>query len=128
MIELMIVVGVMGAVLMMSIPAMSSFINSSRLSGARNTLMTDLRYARSLATSQRRAYEVRLATNGYTVVGLSPTTTVLTRSLPRGVTFGHADTASFFAWGLTETMTITLNRPHGSTIVRTTSGGQVTHD
>jgi Tfp pilus assembly protein FimT len=127
-IELMIAVGVMGIVFAMTIPAMSKFVNTARLMGARNTLMTDLRYARSLANSQRRGYELRLSTNGYSIVGLTPTQVVLNRALPRGVTIAHSDTASFFPWGLTETMAITLNRGSNSSVVRTTSSGQVSHD
>jgi prepilin-type N-terminal cleavage/methylation domain-containing protein len=129
-IELMIVIVIVGVVLKMTIPAMAKFVNSSRLVGARNTLMSDLRMADGLAKSQRRSYELRLDTLSYKVVCLSPVSTVLTRSLPTGIKITQRDTASFFPWGLTETMAITLSRKdgNGTSVVRTTAAGQVTHD
>ena len=53
------------------------------MAGAQTTLMGDLRYARSLASSRRSAYELRLAPTQYTIVRLSPSATVLTRRLRR---------------------------------------------
>ena len=72
--------------------------------------------------------ELRLAPAQYTIVRLSPATTVLTRQLPTGVTIAARDTASFFAWGLTETMAITLRQDSTTKVVRTTASGQVTCD
>lgn len=127
-IELMIVVVVMGVVLAMSAPGVTRFVKSSRMAGAQSTLMGDLRYARSLASSRRSTYELRLAPTQYTIVRLSPAATVLTRRLPTGVTVAARDTASFYAWGLTETMAITLRQGSTSKVVRTTASGQVTCD
>lgn len=127
-IELMITVVVMGVVLAMTAPGISHFVKSSRMAGAQTTLMTDLRYARSLASSRRSTYELRLAPEQYTIVRLSPATTVLTRRLPTGVRIAARDTASFFAWGLTETMAITLRQDSTTKVVRTTASGQVTCD
>ncbi|MFN8587682.1 MAG: prepilin-type N-terminal cleavage/methylation domain-containing protein [Candidatus Eisenbacteria bacterium] len=127
-IELMIVVVVMGLVLGLTAPAVSRFVRSSRLAGARSTLVNDLRYARSLAASGRTTYELRLAPERYTIVRLAPVDTVLVRALPRGVTIANRDTASFYAWGLTETMAITLRDGGSSKVIRTTASGQVTCD
>jgi prepilin-type N-terminal cleavage/methylation domain-containing protein len=127
-IELMVTIVVMGLVLMMTAPGITRFVKSSRLAGAQNMLMGDLRYTRSLASSKRTTYELRLAPSAYAVVSLSPVRTVLSRTLPSGVTIAHSDTASFYAWGLTETMVITLNQGSTSKVIRTTAGGQVTCD
>lgn len=124
-IELMIIVGIMGIVLAMTAPSVSNFIASSRLTGARSTLMGDLRHARSLATTQRATYELRLASSGYSIVNLATSDTVLARTLPRGVTIATSDTARFFAWGLTEAMAITLQQGGSSKVIRTTANGQV---
>ena len=44
------------------------------------------------------------------------------------MTIAARDTASFYAWGLTETMAITLRQGSTSKVVRTTASGQVTCD
>ena len=87
-VELMIIVVIMGIVLGMTAPGVSRFLRSSRMAGAQNTLMNDLRYARSLATTGRSTYELRLAPTSYQIVRLSPVDTVLSRRLPSGVTIG----------------------------------------
>jgi prepilin-type N-terminal cleavage/methylation domain-containing protein len=127
-IELMVTLMLMGLLLSMTVPAISSYANSSRLAGARSVLMSDLRLARSLATAQRTNYEVRLDSTSYSIRRLSPAQTILTRRLPRGIGLAHRDTASFYPWGLTETMTITLRQGTHNSIVRTASNGQVSHD
>lgn len=127
-VELMIIVVIMGLVLGMTAPGVSRFIRSSRMAGAQNTLMNDLRYARSLATTGRSTYELRLAPTSYQIVRLSPVDTVLVRRLPSGVTIANRDTASFFAWGLTETMAITLRQGGSTKVIRTTASGQVSCD
>jgi hypothetical protein len=53
---------------------------------------------------------------------------VLTRTLQSGVTFAALDTTTFYAWGLTESSVLTLQKDGHSRIVRMNSTGQVTRD
>jgi prepilin-type N-terminal cleavage/methylation domain-containing protein len=127
-IELTMVVATMGILFAIAVPSYVKFTASSRLAGARNSLMVDMRYARALASSQRRTYELRRSGTGYSLVCLSPSQTVISRILPKDVVFPAPDSTTFFAWGLTEPAAITLQQPGHSTIVRMSSGGQVSHD
>lgn len=127
-IEMAAVIAVMGIVFAMTATAMSGLMRSSRLAGARNTLMLDMRWARSRASAQRRTYELRHDTAGYSVVALSPTTTVLRRMMPAGVAMTGVDTTTFFAWGLSEPAVISLSQGDHNATVRLTAAGRVSHD
>lgn len=127
-IELMTVLGVFGLLVAVSVPGIAGHIRNARLNGASETLAADLRYARSLASAQRRTYAVAFTSNSYSVVRVSQPITVLTRPLPRGVTCAAPDTATLFAWGLTEAATITMTDSHRSKTVRMLATGSVSHD
>lgn len=127
-IELIVIIGILGTLMLIGAPSMSRFLGSNRLAGAANIVVGDLRYARSLAASQRKSYEFRNTNTGYTIVCLSPARTVLTRTLESGVTFAAHDTTTFFAWGLTESAVLTLQKDGHSRIVRMNSTGEVTRD
>jgi prepilin-type N-terminal cleavage/methylation domain-containing protein len=127
-IELMVVMAVIGLILMATIPSFARYISSSRLAGATSTLVTDLHYARSLANSQHTTYELRRSTGGYSIVRLAPTTTVLSRTLPSGVTLSAAGTTTFYSWGLTQPGSITVQQGDRSRVVQMTAGGRVTCD
>lgn len=127
-VEMMVVIGVMGIILLATVPSISGYLESSRLAGAASTLSGDLHFARALATSQHATYELRHSDTEYSLVRLSPDSLVLRRTLPRGVTLATTDTTTFYAWGLTEASTLTLLQRDHSTIVRLSSGGQVTRD
>lgn len=127
-IELIVIIGILGTIMLIGAPSMSRFVSSNRLAGATNVVAGDLRYARSLAASQRKSYEFRNTSTGYTVVCLAPASTVLSRTLQSGVTFAALDTTTFYAWGLTESSVLTLQKDGHSRIVRMNSTGQVTRD
>jgi prepilin-type N-terminal cleavage/methylation domain-containing protein len=127
-IELLVVIGVMGLLVAMTIPGISGLIRSTRVTGAANMLAADLRYAHSLASSERKTYAVTFGSNKYAVVRMSPVSTIRTRSLPRGVACAASDTAKFFAWGLTTPATITMSGGGRSNVVRLSATGRVTHD
>ena len=127
-IEMIVIIGILGTIMLVAAPPMSRFLSTNRLAGATNIVAGDLRYARSLASSQRRSYEFRNTSTGYTVSCVSPASTVLTRTLQSGVTFAGLDTTTFYAWGLTESTVLTLQKGDQSRILRMNSTGQVTRD
>lgn len=126
--ELLVALGIFGILLAISVPGISGYVRSARLQGSTRTLAADLRYARSLATSQRRTFAVTFGPGGYSVVRLTPPEIVLTRRLPDGVSCAAPDTASFFAWGLTEAATITLSNQARSNTLHLLATGSVSHD
>ncbi len=126
--ELMVVVTVIGIVAAMSVPAIMGYTNSSRLAGAMHTLVNDIHLARSLASSQRRTYVLRRSGSGYSLASVSPNATVLSRAMPSGISFTAADSSTFFAWGLTQPATITLQHRGKTRRVWMTASGRVTHD
>ena len=126
--ELMAVVGIFGLLLAISVPGMTGQARNAKLKGASEALAADLRYARSMATAQRRTFAVAFRANSYSVVRLSQPITVLTRQLPPGITCSAPDTAKFFAWGLTEAATITVTNSNRSKTVQLLATGSVSHD
>ena len=66
--------------------------------------------------------------DSYSVVRVSPPTTVLTRRLPDGVAVTAPDTTSFFPWGLTQAATFTLTDDGRSSTVNLLATGSVSHD
>lgn len=127
-VELMVVIVILTILLGVGVSGMVNFNNAQRLIGARAGLMTDLRYAQSLARSQQLTYEVRLSSASYSIVCPSTATTVLVRPLPAGVTIAAADTVVFYPWGLATADVITVSQGSTTRIVRTSPTGQVTHD
>lgn len=126
-IELMVVIGLLGLLVAMTIGGVSGYMRTARVSGAANTLAADLRYARSLASAERKTYAISFGTNTYSLLRLSPTTMVRTRALPRGVACAASDTAKFFPWGLTTPATITVSGSGRSNVVRLFANGSVSH-
>ena len=124
----MVVLGVFGILLAIVAPPVASYMRSSRLTGAANTLVADFYYTRALASAQRKTYEIQFRPGAYSIVRLSPAGTIRTRTLPRGVAFSAPDTATFFAWGLTDPVTVTMANRDRSKRIRLAANGQVSHD
>jgi len=127
-IELMVVVVVFGVLVALALPTMRGYMRSTRLVGATNTLTADLHQARSLATSQRRTVQVRFDSTGYRMVVPSVDSTVLARQLPSGLSCSASDTATFYPWGLTEAISMTVVAGSSSKVLQLSSNGKVTHD
>jgi len=130
MVELMVTITVMGILFGLSVPPVLGLLRSSRLTGASNTLVGDLRYGRALASSQASMYQIRFSANSYTLVRVSPYAVALTRALPRGIGCTASDTASFYAWGLTDPIVITMSSTGSSKCdtIRILANGNVTRD
>jgi prepilin-type N-terminal cleavage/methylation domain-containing protein len=126
--ELMVVMAVFGLLAAITVPGVTRYVRAARLEGASNTLAADLRYARSLASAQRKTYAVTFASDTYSLVRVSPPSVVRTRTLPRGVTCSAPDTASFYAWGLTDPVDITVSDHDRSNTVRLSATGSVSND
>lgn len=126
--ELMIVVGVFGILVAVSVPAISGSIRTARLQGAAQTLASDLRFARSLASAERRNFQVTFGSSSYSLSRVSPAAVVRVRTLPRGVTLNSSGTATFYAWGLTQPASITVSDHRSSNVVQLAANGSVSHE
>jgi type IV fimbrial biogenesis protein FimT len=127
-VEIAVVILVFGIIVAMAAPSVTGLIRSSRLTGASNTLVADMRYARSLASSQHAQYEIDLSPGSYKLDQSSPRTTVLTRTMPSGVAFTGTDTVTFFSWGLTTAKTINVTGNGNTMTLQVLSSGNITHD
>lgn len=127
-IEMVVLIAILSVVLGFGVMGTSGFVRSSRLAGSVNTLIADLRYARTLATTQRTSVQVLFAADGYQVLRVSPAGTLLSRPCPQGVTCSATDTATFFPWGLATPVTITLANADGSKDLSLAANGNVTRD
>jgi prepilin-type N-terminal cleavage/methylation domain-containing protein len=122
---LMVVFGIMAAI---TVAGTSQLVRSSQLSGTTNTLLADMRYARTLATTECSEFQIRFAASGYSIVRVSPLRTAVNRTCPRGVTLAASDTASFYAWGLVSPVTVTINGGPGTNVVQLAASGNITHE
>lgn len=127
-VELMIVVSVFGVLMAIAIPAVGGYLQSTRLVGAVHTLEADFHYAHSLAYEQRKTYEILFQPGSYVIAQVSPYTEIRTRTMPKGVTCAASDTAVFYAWGLTDPVTITMAGSSRTDTLRVSANGNVAHD
>jgi Tfp pilus assembly protein FimT len=123
----MVVLIVIGIVLAVAVPATTKFMRSNQLVGATNTLIADIHYTRSLATMRRKSYQITFGANGYTISQVAPLDTISTHALPSGVNCTASGTATFFAWGLSAPVAVTIRSGTDSTTVQVSTNGSVSH-
>lgn len=121
-----ILVVVLGTVVGITVMGTTNMVRSSRLAGTTNTMIADIHYARTLATKEARNFEIRFLTTGYQVARVNPSAVVLQRAYPTGVTASATDTATFFAWGLTAPITITVSSAGTNHVLQLAANGNVT--
>lgn len=126
-VEMSAVIVVIGIVAAITVMGTSNLVRSNRLVGATNTLVADLRYARTLAATERRDIDVRFTSGGYSLVRVSSSDTLLRRSCPPGVTCSASNPATFYAWGLTAPSTITMTVSGHSNVLNLAENGNVSH-
>lgn len=128
-VEIMVVVVIVGIILTIGVASTGRYIQAAQLAGTRNILMEDLGYARSLAVMRRKTYEIRFNSSTYSLVQLSPAATIWTHTLPAGFTCTATDTATYYAWGLTAPISVTVKRGSAdSTTVQLAANGSVSHN
>lgn len=123
-VELMVVLTIFGLIVAVTVPGASRLLRSSRLVGAENTLVGDIRYARSLASTRRTNIQIVFSSSGYIIVQTAPADTVVRRTYPTGVT-ASTGTTTFYPWGLTTASTVTLTNSGGSKVLNLSVNGQV---
>ena len=110
-IEMAYVMLVLGILLLIAAPAMTGFLNSTRLSGTSNELMGDIHFTRSLAVMKRKTHHIEFTANEYKIVETATAQVIRTRPLPNGFTCAASGNPNFYAWGLADATNITIS--HG---------------
>ena len=125
--EMMVVIVIFGILVAMSIPGISRFMRSNRLMGAMDELMVDMNYTRALATSKRKTIQMTFTTDQYAIIEVSTGDTVRTRSMPQGVQCTASADPNFYAWGLADPVSITIDGGSATKIVNLSANGSVSH-
>jgi len=125
--EIMVVVAVIGIMTAIAVPAFSGYLKRTRLDGARNQMIADIYYARSLAISKRRTFAVQFQPDSYRIVDTSDGSVVRTIAAPSGVAFAADVNPNFYAWGLSDAASITLTGNFGTKAVSVLPTGSVEH-
>jgi type IV fimbrial biogenesis protein FimT len=126
-VELMVVISLLGLLIAIGVPSILGFMRSTRLAGAETMLEADFHYARAVANSQRRTCQVRFSGDSYVVVQIAANDTLLRRTMPRGVACAATDTATFYAWGLTDPVTVTMSDADKTRILNLSTNGSISH-
>lgn len=124
-IEMCVVFALLGTIFAITLIGAAHLRRTSNLVGASNVLASDLRYARMVATTRGRSYQVNFQTSGYAVVGVSPQDTLVKRVYRSGVTGTSSGNPTFYSWGLTTPATITLSTSDASKAVRLAANGNI---
>ncbi len=125
--EIMVVVAVIGIMTAIAVPAFSGYLKRTRLDGARNQMIADIYYARSLAISNRRTFSMQFQPDSYSIVDTSDGSVVRTITAPSGVAFAADVNPNFYAWGLSDAANITMSGNAGTKGVSVLPTGSVEH-
>jgi prepilin-type N-terminal cleavage/methylation domain-containing protein len=127
-IETMIIVAIIGVLAGLTIPAFANYIQRQKVIGARNELMADIQYARSLAIARRTTYQIDFEAGQYRLIIPGPDTVIRTKTAPDGVTFNADTDPNFYAWGLSDACNIAVSNFKRTSNVSLLPNGTVTYD
>jgi prepilin-type N-terminal cleavage/methylation domain-containing protein len=126
--ELMVVLTLTGLLIAIAIPTITTYMRTARLSGASNTLEADLHFAHAHANAERKTFQILFSAGSYVVKRVSPAATILTREMPKGVACAASDTATFYAWGLSDPVMIRMADASHADTLRVAANGSISHD
>jgi Tfp pilus assembly protein FimT len=124
----MVLVAIIGVLAGLTIPSFANYLQRQQVIAARNTLMADLQYARSLAIARRMTFRIEFAADNYQIILPGPDDVIRTKTAPDGVTFAADGDANFYPWGLSDACNIQVNNFRKTTTVSLLPNGTVTHD
>ena len=128
-IEMMIIVVIIGILAGMTLPAFARYLNNQKIEGARNALISDLAYARSLAVARRTTFQMVFNGNSYQIIQPGPNTVMRSFEAPSGVLYNADVDPQFFAHGLVEPAVIILQGQNiPDEVITLLPTGAVSHD
>jgi len=126
--ETMIIVVIIGVIAGMTIPSFMNYLQRQKVQGARNALMADIAYARSLAIARRTTFRIVFTDDAYTIIQPGPDTVMRAKDAPAGVTFNADVNPNFYAHGLADAANIALTGVRLTSNVTVLPNGTATHD
>lgn len=127
-IETMIIVAIIGILAGLTIPSFANYLHRQKVIGARNELLADLQYARSLAIARRITFQIDFEADTYEIKIPGPDTVIRSKTAPDGVQFNADADPNFYPWGLSDACNIAVNSPHKTSNVSLLPNGTVSHD
>jgi Tfp pilus assembly protein FimT len=124
----MIVVAIVGILAGLTIPAFSQYLQRQKVIGARNELMADIQYARSLAIARRTRFFIDFEPGQYQIILQGPNDVIRTKTAPAGVTFNADADPVFYPWGLADACNIAVSTLTKTSNVNLLPNGTVTYD
>lgn len=127
-IETMIIVAIIGVLAGLTIPAFANYIQKQKVIGARNSLMADIQYARSLAIARRTTFQIDFEAGQYEIIIPGPDTVIRSKTAPEGVTYNADGDPNFYAWGLSDACNIAVSNFQKTSNVSLLPNGTVSYD
>jgi Tfp pilus assembly protein FimT len=124
----MVIVSILGILAGLTIPSFARYLQRQKVIGARNELMADIQYARSLAIARRQTYQIDFEPGQYDIVIPGPNTVIRTRTAPDGVQFNADVDPNFYPWGLADACNVAVNSHLKTANVSLLPNGTVDHD
>lgn len=108
-VEVMVILGLIGLLISISVPSMQSYMRANRLDVACDQLTSDLALTRSLAVARGRVLRFTATTAGYTISDPGTGDLIRDRSFGGEVSLGGAVQADFFPWGAADATILDLD-------------------
>jgi Tfp pilus assembly protein FimT len=124
----MVIVAIIGVIAGLTIPPFASYLAKQKVIGARNELMADLQYARSIAIARRTTFRIEFEADNYQIILPGPDDVIRAKTAPDGVTFNSDADVNFYPWGLSDACNIQVNNFKLTSTVSLLPNGTVTHD
>jgi Tfp pilus assembly protein FimT len=124
----MVIVAIIGVLAGLTIPAFSNYLQKQKVIGARNELLADLQYARSLAIARRTRFVIDFEPAQYQIILQGPNDVIRTKTAPDGVTFNADVDPVFYPWGLADACNIAVGSLAKTSNVNLLPNGTVTYD
>ena len=127
-IETMVIIVIIGILAGLTIPSFARYLQRQKVIGARNELMADLQYARSLAIARRQTFQIDFEQTQYDIIIPGPNTVIRSKTAPSGVQFNADADPNFYPWGLSDACNIAVDSHLNTSNVSLLPNGSVSHD
>jgi type II secretion system protein H len=98
-VELMVILGLLGLLISISVPSMQGYLRANRLDTTCDQLTSDLALTRSLAVARGRVLRFSATAAGYTITDPGTGVLIRQRAFDGDVSLAGAAQADFFPWG-----------------------------
>jgi prepilin-type N-terminal cleavage/methylation domain-containing protein len=124
-IEIAIVVLIIGLVLGIAVPSFRGFTERARVDGTLEELVMDIQYARSLAVSKNRSYQIQFAGNSYQIIDMVSGAVLRDKAMPDRVGLAASGNPQFRSFGRTDPVNITVTGTHSFRTISVMSTGNI---